>query len=352
VTAPLRVSDFHFDLPASAIAQTPTPRRDGARLLVAPRDPEAGPVSLDHHVAELADLLRGDELLVLNDTRVVPARLRGVKPTGGRVELLALGEAGPRRFLAMARAAKPLREGTPVAIAPGVEVILVASGGGGRWEVALPDAIPSLEALLEAHGELPLPPYIERPGGPLAADRDRYQTVFAARPGAVAAPTAGLHFTEALLERLGAKGVEIARVTLHVGPGTFQPVRCEVVDEHRMHGERYEVTADAAAAITRARQERRPVVAVGTTVVRTLEAVAARRGGEVVADVGETDLFIRPGYRFAVVDQLLTNFHLPGSTLLMLVAALMGRERLLAAYRAALEAGFRFYSYGDAMWIR
>lgn len=348
----LRLADFHFDLPTRAIAQAPAERREDARLLVLSRTTDA---RADRRVAALAELVRGDELFVFNDTRVVPARLQGQKPTGGAVELLVLeglaadaeGRAGVR---AMGRASKALREGTRVHVADHV-LALTERLGAGVYELRLPPGL-SVEALLEAHGALPLPPYIERAGGPTEADARRYQTVYARHAGAVAAPTAGLHFTEPLLDALVARGAELAFVTLHVGPGTFLPVRTERVADHRMHSERYTIDAEVAGQIRAARAAGRPVVAVGTTVVRTLEGAAAAHGGQVAAGSGTTDIFIRPGFEFRVVDQLFTNFHLPGSTLLMLVSAFCGRERVLAAYRHALDSGYRFYSYGDAMLIR
>lgn len=348
------VSDFEFDLPEDAIAQRPAARREASRLLVMPR---AGGDALAHrHFADLPELLRGDELLVFNDTRVVPARLGGRKASGGRVELLALAPADddPRAFIALGRSAKPLRAGAEVLLDGDdtVAVELLASLGGGTWRARLPAGFGTLWELLDARGEIPLPPYIARPEGPGADDAERYQTVWAREPGAVAAPTAGLHFSEELLAGIAARGVATARVTLHVGPGTFLPVRVERLADHRMHAERYRVGEEAAAAIAAARRDGRPVVAVGTTVVRTLEAVAAATGGEVVPAEGETDIFITPGHRFRAVDQLITNFHLPGSTLLMLVSAFAGRERVLAAYREAVARGYRFYSYGDGMWLR
>lgn len=304
---------------------------------------------------ELPDRLRGDELLVLNDTRVVPARLHGRKETGGRVELLCLGRARerPERLVALGRASNPLRAGTRIHLdgADAVALRVEARRDDGRLELTAPSAPDELEVFLERHGELPLPPYVEREAGPTAEDRERYQTVFAARPGSVAAPTAGLHLTEGLLAALRARGCEVATVTLHVGPGTFEPVRTAQLEAHRLHRERYEVPAEAAEAVRRARADGRPVLAVGTTVVRTLEAVAAAHG-EVVADAGETELFIRPGWRFRVVDAMLTNFHLPRSSLLMLVCAFAGRQRVLDAYAEAVRRGYRFYSYGDGMLIR
>jgi len=354
------VEDFDYHLPPGQIAQRPAPERTEARLLVANRKGD----DLSHtRYAALPELVRGDELFVLNDTRVVPARLLGHKSTGGRVELLVMGPAGPGLVRAMGRASKPIREGTRVDVA-GHELTVREVLGDGVYLVALPSAgLPaegrekddadhhsSLWAFLNAHGEVPLPPYITREAGPDADDVARYQTVFAERPGSVAAPTAGLHFTPGLLDALRARGCETATVTLHVGPGTFLPVRGDSLADHRMHAERYEVSEATCAAIHKARASGRPVVAVGTTVTRTLEGIVAAHG-ELVPGGGETSVFIRPGWRFGVVDELLTNFHLPRSTLLMLVSAFMGRERALGAYAEAIEAGYRFYSYGDGMWI-
>ena len=319
----------------------------------------------DHRVRDLPGLLRGDELLVLNDTRVVPARLRGRKvPTGGAVELLVVEADDParREVIAMGRSSKKLRPGTVVDVGGGggpALVTVVEALGEGRYRVALPDDAQDLHTFLGRLGDLPLPPYIQRAAGATAEDAARYQTTFARRPGAVAAPTAGLHFTPALLDAIRACGCEVATVTLHVGPGTFQPVRVEDLSAHRMHAERFLIPPETAAAVTRARGEGRPILAVGTTVVRALEASAAAaaseppRGGDVLrAGPGETALFIRPGYPLRVVDQLMTNFHLPGSTLLMLVSALVGRRRLLDAYQQAIARGYRFYSYGDGMLLR
>lgn len=347
------ISDFDFELPQELIAQAPPRDRDGGRLLLLGRDDGA----VTHaRIAALADAVRGDELFVFNDTRVVPARLMLDKDTGGRVEVLALHPLDdPRTFVAMARSSKRLRPGAAL-VRDGRPLLRVeAALGEGRYALRLPDDAADLWSLLDACGEIPLPPYIGRPEGPSDADADRYQTVFAREPGAVAAPTAGLHFTDALLARLADRGCEVARVTLHVGPGTFLPVRVERLADHRMHAERYRISEEAAHAINAARDAGRPVVAVGTTVVRTLEASAASTPsgrGRVAAGEAETDLFIRPGAPFAVVDQLLTNFHLPGSTLLVLVSAFAGRERVLAAYREAIAERYRFFSYGDAMWIR
>lgn len=347
----MRTSDFDFDLPDDRIARTPLPERDASRLLVLPL--AGGPVE-DRVFRDLPSLLRPGDLLVLNDARVIHARLRGTKEeTGGRVELL-LAEPRPpvdgrAVWRAMAGSSKPLRIGGHVVLGEGAlraEVVGVA--GEGFVDVAF-DRDP--EALLEAVeriGELPLPPYLNRPPEP--EDDLRYQTVFARNPGAVAAPTAGLHFTDAVFAALAERGVTTATVTLYVGPGTFLPVRGEDVSAHKMHAERYEIPAATAEAVARTRAAGGRVIAVGTTSLRSLEA-AAREDGTVPAGPGCTDIFIYPGYRFRAIDGLVTNFHLPRSTLVMLVAALAGRERLLDAYRHAVETGYRFYSYGDAMLV-
>ena len=347
-------SDYEFDLPPEAIAQAPAARRADARLmLVAALGDAARNEPVDAWVRDLPALLHGDEVLVVNDTRVVPARLHGHKPTGGHVELLVLGPAAgrPGHVLAMGRASKPLRGGTTVELRDGSVVRIVDCLGSGRFVVALPDGHVTPWALLDAAGELPLPPYIARPAGPTEGDRERYQTVFADAPGSVAAPTAGLHLTHELLAAIRARGCEVLTVTLHVGPGTFLPIRAERLDDHVMHAERYAISPATAQRLNALRAEGRPVLAVGTTAVRTLES-AIDTGGHTVAGEGETSIFIRPGHRFAVVRQLMTNFHLPGSTLLVLVSALTGRDRALSAYTQAVERGYRFYSYGDAMLIR
>jgi S-adenosylmethionine:tRNA ribosyltransferase-isomerase len=348
----LALADFSFDLPPELIAQSPASRREDARLMLLDRRAEAPPA--DSFVHALPMHLRGDELVLINDARVVPARLVGAKPSGGRVEFLVLDPLPERPGLvrAMGRASKTIRPGTPILLAPGVELRVVSTLGDGLYDVQLPVAdAASLWAFLDAHGELPLPPYIARPDGPTAADADRYQTVFAAAPGSVAAPTAGLHFTDALVAELRALGCAFAPVTLHVGPGTFLPVRTERIDEHRMHRERYTIPASTAAAVAAARAQGRPVLAIGTTVVRAVESAADPSGALAPGD-GSTEIFIRPGYTFRVVDQLLTNFHLPGSTLLMLVAAFAGHQRTLAAYDHAVRRRYRFFSYGDGMLIR
>jgi len=292
-------------------------------------------------------LVKPGDLLVLNDTRVIPARLFGTKPTGGAVELLIERIVDERRAHAHLKASKFPRPGTRIALAGG-GTLMVGERRGDLVEVST-DAAETLPALLERVGHIPLPPYIDRPD--TDADRERYQTVFAARPGAVAAPTAGLHFDQALLDQLVAAGVRLGRLTLHVGAGTFQPVRAEQLAEHRLHAEQVEVGAELCAQIAETRTRGGRVVAVGTTVVRALETAA--ESGVVQPYAGETRLFIHPGrdFRFRVVDALMTNFHLPRSTLLMLVCAFAGRERVLAAYAHAVAAGYRFFSYGDAMWI-
>jgi S-adenosylmethionine:tRNA ribosyltransferase-isomerase len=348
------VDELDYPLPEELIAQHPPKERRAARLLVVDRDTGG----LAHRsVAELPSLAR-PALWVVNDTRVIPARLFGRKPTGGRVELLLVERTSPpgeaERWLAMGRASKPIR--------PGVELILAARSEGapadlsarvlekrddGTMAVEL-RAPGGVEAALEQVGRVPLPPYIRREDD--ATDRERYQTVYAQRPGSVAAPTAGLHFDEALLSELEAAGHRLATVTLHVGPGTFRPVTSDRLEDHAMHTERYEVSARTAAQIAEARREGRPVIAVGTTVVRTLESSVD--GGEVRAGEGSTDLFIRPPFEFGAVDALLTNFHLPRSTLIALVMAFAGQETTRRAYAAAVEARYRFFSYGDAMLIR
>jgi S-adenosylmethionine:tRNA ribosyltransferase-isomerase len=358
----MRVDLFHYDLPPELIAQTPPEERDGARLLV------VGKSGLSHRrVAELAELLPEGALVVLNDTRVLPARLIAQKDTGGRVEVMLLRAMGTRTvdtehgpvegalWRAMGKASKALRFGSDLRVlgpdgAPTPLLVrLLGRADDGLLEVVLhtKDGAPVDEAI-RAFGRMPLPPYIKREVEP--ADAERYQTVFARTEGAVAAPTAGLHLSRALLGRLAVRGCEIATVTLHVGLGTFQPVTTEDFDAHPMHRETYEVTRTTANAIEAARRRGSPVVAVGTTVVRALES-AAGEDGVVRPTSGETQLLIQPGHRFRAVDVLLTNFHLPRSTLLALVSAFGGRERVLAAYRTAVLEQYRFFSYGDAMLL-
>ncbi|MFO1468708.1 MAG: tRNA preQ1(34) S-adenosylmethionine ribosyltransferase-isomerase QueA [Steroidobacteraceae bacterium] len=341
-------ADFEFDLPPRLIAQAPAPQRSASRLLCL--DGRAG-TWRDARFTDLPLLLEPGDLLVFNDTRVVPARVFGAKPSGGRVEMLLERATGERSACVHLRASKPSRAGTQILL-PGGESARVVGREDDLYRVEF-----SCEVLgfFERHGRMPLPPYITRE--PEAADSQRYQTVFAREPGAVAAPTAGLHFDAPLLQALAARGVHSAYVTLHVGAGTFAPVREQDLDAHHLHLERFRIPVETAAAITRARRAGRRVVAVGTTVVRTLESAALERAGIETSDdeieplSGETRLFIRPGFKFRVVDALVTNFHLPGSTLLMLCAAFAGREKLLAAYRHAVDAQYRFFSYGDAMFI-
>ena len=338
----MRRDRFHYDLPPELIAQQPPAERSAGRLLTL--DGTSGALD-DRRVADLPGLLRPGDLLVLNDTRVIPARVHGRKASGGRVELLVERLPGGARVLCQLRASKPPRPGGELHLDGGVRASVVARHDD-LYELAL-DGINDAAAWLERAGHVPLPPYIARPD--TAADRERYQTVFAARPGAVAAPTAGLHFDAPLLARLAAAGIASTTVTLHVGAGTFQPVRVDDLAEHRMHAEWLEVGQAACDAVAATRAAGGRVVAVGTTAVRSLETAAA--GGTLRPYRGETTLFITPGYRFRAVDLLLTNFHLPESTLLMLVCAFAGTDHVLAAYRHAVAARYRFFSYGDAMLL-
>ena len=340
----MKISEFDYDLPAELIAQEPVEPRDASRLLALP-----GGGGLRHlRFADLPELLAPGDLLVLNDTRVIPARLVGTKETGGRCEVLLLEplDAERARWKVMGQASKPMRPGQRLtfgALAARVESVQPE----GFLTVAFEVAGDALDAAVQREGRLPLPPYIRRAPGP--ADLERYQTVVAREPGSAAAPTAGLHFTPALLSRIEERGVARAHVTLHVGPGTFMPVRVEDLGEHRMHEERFEISAETAAAFAACRARGGRVVAVGTTVVRTLES--ACEGGTLRAGPGRTALFITPGHRFRAVDALVTNFHLPRSTLLVLVCAFAGRERVLEAYREAVRERYRFFSYGDAMFL-
>lgn len=352
----MALSDYDFDLPDALIARAPLERRDASRLLVLDRD--SGAVA-HRSFREWPGLLRRGDLVVLNDTRVIPARLLGRKQgSGGRVELLLVrpdaevdapsaltGPAEALGWICLGQASKGLRAGTVVELDGGSATVLEAKGEG-ELRVRF-RAEGSVAGLLERAGRVPLPPYVARE--PTTEDRTRYQTVYARADGSVAAPTAGLHLTPETFAELEARGVERRFVTLDVGPGTFLPVRGEDESTHRMHSERYQVPAETAAAVNRARSEGRRIVAVGTTVVRTLES--AVQGGLVRAGPGSSQLFIRPPYRFQVVEALLTNFHLPRSTLLMLVSAFAGREAVLAAYRAAVAERYRFFSYGDATFV-
>ena len=334
--------DFSYHLPPELIAQTPLTERSASRMLVL--DGPSGALT-DAAVAELPAYLAAGDLLVFNDTRVVAARLVGAKPTGGRVEIFLERALAGHEALAQLSASKGVREGLDITTAGGE--VRVLERRADLWRVALPD-----DALdfFERWGEVPLPPYIDR--APLPSDRERYQSIFARERGAVAAPTASLHFDATLIAALEARGVGRAFVTLHVGAGTFQPVRVDDLDAHRMHAEQVTVSPATCEAVARARSRGGRVVAVGTTVIRALEAAAlAAPDGTLAPWSGETELFITPGFPFRVSDALLTNFHLPESTLLMLVCAFAGREAVLGAYRHAIAARYRFFSYGDAMLL-
>ena len=336
------LSDFDFELPPELIAQYPLADRSASRLLHITTD-----VIEDKHFTDIESYLRPGDLLIANNTRVIKARLLGRKETGGAVEALVERVTGEKSAIAMVRASKSPKPGTKLIFsADGAEETVTVTGRQGEFFVLEFDR-PVLD-VLEAFGKVPLPPYIEHAAE--KSDEGRYQTVYAKYPGAVAAPTAGLHFTDELLECLKEKGVDIEYVTLHVGAGTFQPVRVEKLSEHHMHSEWYSMPADVAEKINRAKAEGRRVIAVGTTSLRTLES-AADRIGHVEAGARDTALFITPGYPFRIVDALVTNFHLPKSTLVMLVSALVGRERILEAYRHAVDAKYRFFSYGDACFI-
>lgn len=336
----MHVADFHFDLPESLIARHPLAERRGSRLLVL--DGPSGELS-HRHFADLLGYLRPGDLMVFNDTRVIPARLFGQKASGGKLEILVERVLDEERVLAHVRSSKSPKPGSSILIDGGAEAEMVA-----RHEALfeLKFAEPVLP-LLERVGHMPLPPYIDRPDE--AEDRERYQTVYARNAGAVAAPTAGLHFDEPLLEAIRAKGVATAFVTLHVGAGTFQPVRVERIEDHHMHREWLQVDQAVVDAVAACRARGGRVIAVGTTSVRSLESAA--RDGELKAFAGETDIFLYPGRPFHVVDALVTNFHLPESTLLMLVSAFAGYRETMAAYATAVAEGYRFFSYGDAMFI-
>ncbi len=345
----MRLTDFDYELPEGSIAERPAEPRDAARLLVVRR----GERTFEERVfSDLPDLLAPADLLVVNDTEVIPARLLGRRvDTGGEVEVFVLKEVGPRRWRALVKPARRMRPGVRVAFgdaSPGRAVVrVVDEHEEGERTVEFEGEAP-VQAILARLGETPLPPYIRRPSD--EADAHDYQTVFARVPGAVAAPTAGLHFTRALLDRLRVRGIGVAPVTLHVGPGTFRPVTASDPTEHRMDPERYDVSETTAEVVAHTKRSGGRVVAVGSTSVRTLES-AAVEGGVVRPGPGVADLFVHEPFSFRVVDALVTNFHLPRSTLLMLVCAFAGRELTLAAYRHAISSGFRFYSYGDAMLV-
>ncbi len=367
----MRLSEFAYDLPPGRIAQYPAAERGASRMLVVPRGGPAGECE-DRKFADLRELLRGDELIIVNNARVIPARLfgrrAGVLADGGdsrgqgylsaRIEVLLTRQIAPDEWAALVRPGRKMRVGERVLFGEGaLEAEVVGRGEFGvrRLRFLSPAGDSSGPAKIEQYGHIPLPPYIARPDE--ASDRERYQTVFANQPGAVAAPTAGLHFTPEILREIQGRGIEVCAITLFVGLGTFQPVRVERVEDHVMHSEAYEITGTVIQRIRQARDAGSPVLAVGTTVVRALEDAATKgfldsekwdtRGAQ-----GEASLFIFPGYEFRVVRQLLTNFHLPKSSLLILVAAFAGRERILSAYQHAIQNGYSFYSYGDCMLIR
>ena len=342
----MRTDDFDYYLPADLIAQEPADKRESARLMTVAR--QSGAIG-EIGFSEVSGLFREGDLLVVNDTRVIPARLHGAKESGGRVEiflvrkLISSGEV----WQCLIRASKPPGAGTLIHLRGEVTATVLDRGDGDTWTVSFSPAV-GFEDWLEKTGEMPLPPYIRRPSG--EHDRERYQTVFAREKGAVAAPTAGLHFTEEILGEIKNRGVKIAFLTLHVGLGTFLPVRVEDPRRHRMHREFFRIPEETAAAVNRQREEGGRVVAVGTTTTRALEQGAGGDGSLRAGD-GEADIFIYPGYEFKIVDALFTNFHLPKSTLLMLVSAFAGKDLLFRAYEEAVHRGFRFYSYGDAMFI-
>ena len=354
------LSDYDYHLPESSIAQVPCENRSESRLMHITRAHR----SISHrHFADLEGILKPGDLLVVNNTRVIPARLFGKKPTGGRVEILIIDYAGGMKSLeengvfqceCMLRASRSPKPGTVIELGND-QIAEVVSSEGYISKVRFPGGRDFIEHL-KAVGEMPLPPYIKRNEGAdiepdrKDKDRDQYQTVYAAREGAVAAPTAGLHFTDELMAALKEKGVQVAQVTLHVGYGTFVPVRCDDIRDHEIHSEFYEVSQETAQAVNRAKAEGRRVIAVGTTSVRTLEFIADDEG-KIQSGMGNCNLYIYPGYRFKCVDAMVTNFHLPKSTLLMLVSAFHDRLEMISAYETAVAEGYRFFSYGDAMFI-
>jgi S-adenosylmethionine:tRNA ribosyltransferase-isomerase len=342
----LTLEDFDFALPAELIAQHPAPERSGSRLLHV-----SGDTLADRRFVDFADLVEAGDLVVFNDTRVIKARLFGIKESGGHVEIMIERIVDRRHAVAQIRASKSPKPGSRIVVAEAFALIVTGRTGENAEFFALEldgeTGASDLYALIESHGALPLPPYITHAAE--GDDESRYQTVFAREPGAVAAPTAGLHFDDEMLQRIKERGVEIAWLTLHVGAGTFQPVRVHDLSLHRMHAERYEIPEETIAAIARTRARGGRVIAVGTTSLRALEAAA--QAGEIKAGSGETDIFITPGYAFRCVDRLLTNFHLPKSTLLMLVSAFAGYDVIREAYVHAIAQRYRFFSYGDAMLL-
>ena len=338
----MKLSDFMYDLPEERIAQTPVEPRDHSRLMVIHRDTD----EIEHrHFYDVIDYLNAGDALVINETRVIPARLIGERPTGGACEVLLLKQIAPKRWEALVRPGKKLRRGAEVIFGDGRLKATIAEVCEDGNRIVDFTCEGTMEAALDELGEMPLPPYIHEK----LQDKERYQTVYAKQEGSAAAPTAGLHFTPELMDAIRAKGVDIVPVLLHVGLGTFRPVKVENVEDHEMHSEYYEVTEDAARRINAARGRGCRVIAVGTTSVRTLESAA--ENGRLMAKKGDTSIFIRPGYQYQMVDALITNFHLPGSTLVMLVSALYDREHILKAYKIAVEEKYRFFSFGDAMLI-
>jgi len=339
------VKDFSYDLPPELIARHPVPKRDDSRLMLLDR--QAGSITEDRFSNLTGYLKRGD-LLVMNDTRVIPARLFGMKPSGGKVEIFLLRRVAgdPEKWECLLKASKKFQCGQDILLESGMSAVVLCRVAD-NWLIEFSGNEP-FESWLERFGHIPLPPYLQR--SDITSDHERYQTVMAREPGAVAAPTAGLHITTEFLAGLAAQGVETACLTLHTGLGTFQPVRVERVVEHQIHSERYNIPVETAQAVNRTKSAGGRVIALGTTTARTLE-YSAQKHGSVTDGSGEADIFIYPGYRFKVVDALITNFHLPESTLLMLVSAFAGREYVFEAYREAISRGFRFYSYGDAMFI-
>lgn len=341
----IKRQDFYFDLPETLIAQTPAKERTGSRLLVVEPNGEVS----DKQFPDLLDYIQPNDCLIFNNTKVIPARLFGHKHSGGKVEFLVERILDDQRVLTHIRSSNAPKPGTKIRIEDQIEVEVLGREDA-LFEVAfeLPEGETAL-SLIEACGHMPLPPYIERADG--EEDKSRYQTVYSEKPGAVAAPTAGLHFDEAMLEKIRQKGVQIGFVTLHVGAGTFKPVQVDDISEHRMHSEVIEVLPETVELIHSTKQKGGRVFAIGTTSVRSLESAATFNDGVLTAYQGETDIFITPGYDFKVVDVLLTNFHLPESTLIMLVSALAGYETTMNAYRHAVEEKYRFFSYGDAMLV-
>jgi S-adenosylmethionine:tRNA ribosyltransferase-isomerase len=345
----MHISDFDYELPEELIAQHPLERRDASRMLVVERDKQRWH---DGQFAELPDYVRAGDTLVVNNTRVFPARLHGLRePTGGRVELFLIREHAPDLWEALARPARRLQPGARVSFGDArLRAEIVEALDEGRRMVRFSADAP-LATLLEEIGETPLPPYIKRGGHDLPAeDRERYQTVYAWKSGAIAAPTAGLHFTPQIMEEISARGAQIAAITLHVGYGTFEPVRVEDLSEHRVAAEHFEITSEAVLIINETREKGGRIIAVGTTTTRALETAADDKG-RIKAGSGDAELTITPGYRFRMVDALVTNFHLPRSSLLVLVSTFAGRDLVRAAYNHAVQARYRFYSYGDCMLI-